>query len=943
MYKISIIIPVFNVEDTINNAFNSILNQTFGFENLEVIFIDDCSNDGSYDIIQKFDKSYDNVKAIRLKKNSGFAGRPRNVGMENATADFLMFLDPDDVFLEDACEILYNNIINDNLDIVSGNYDINRDSRVVRNNWNLLKLEDGESLKVDNIDENHKLLMTVPSVWAKIFKKDFILENNITFPVGVPGQDLVFVSHSLLKAKGIKFINKPIIEYIPREKGKNKSVTSRRTKTVLSGFIKSYTILYWIFHENNKEYAWLAPRNLFFWMKQLILSGLPISDKVDLLYGANFLFEKFIESDKLNPPKGLGDFLKLIGEKDFLNAAILSNNLSIYYKNDDELKSIVKTKPIFSLFYGMDLNIGGLAKAVFNRSNVISDYGFNINLLNIDELKNFEYVIPYFKQIGYLNESIDFINIFEYYSKKNTREILLDSSNFLNNVLNGFSIREEYIIKKTETHDKSIVLDYYDKKSVDIPNNNLNELKDIPSDKLIKTEVYMGNYLRIVKTYSKGKVSCERFFTKDNYNYLSIKYEGYNKLVTLYDRQMNLNLIFNSLFEFYDYFFNDFLLKFKDNKPFLINECSGPVPDFDNVDPRLAYKIANIHTNPYEGEHAYGSPLRNVAALNNVDKLDLLVVLTEGLRKDFVKEFNTNNIGVVPNFLDNFEKPSNEGIEKNLNKISIFSRLSSEKNLSDAIKAFKIVVGKRQNSFLEIYGRALKPYEINEEKRLRALVKELELENNVLFKGHVDNVDEEMANSLATMLVSHIEGMPMVILESMRNATPLICYNFNYGPSDFIIDGVTGRLVKQYDVEGLADAILDVFNNPNKAIEMGKNAQDKILNDLNEEKLCSRWEKIFKDVYVNSFKPEENINVFVNENSIEKIGIKNNYMSNLESQINDLIKVNQQLNIQNHRLLNDNKNFKSNLVLLRNQLNNKTKKDSNRINFSRYFNILRRS
>ena len=89
MYKISIIIPVFNVEDTLIDSFNSILNQDFGFENLEVIFVDDCSTDNSANIIKDFSNKYDNVKSIFLDRNSGFAGRPRNIGILNSTADGL--------------------------------------------------------------------------------------------------------------------------------------------------------------------------------------------------------------------------------------------------------------------------------------------------------------------------------------------------------------------------------------------------------------------------------------------------------------------------------------------------------------------------------------------------------------------------------------------------------------------------------------------------------------------------------------------------------------------------------------------------------------------------------------------------------------------------------------------------------------------------------------
>lgn len=64
MYKISIIVPVFNVGNLLYDAFESIKNQTIGFENLEVLFIDDCSTDNSREIISNFANMHDNVKSF---------------------------------------------------------------------------------------------------------------------------------------------------------------------------------------------------------------------------------------------------------------------------------------------------------------------------------------------------------------------------------------------------------------------------------------------------------------------------------------------------------------------------------------------------------------------------------------------------------------------------------------------------------------------------------------------------------------------------------------------------------------------------------------------------------------------------------------------------------------------------------------------------------------
>ena len=118
MYTISIIVPAYNQEDTLQRAFDSIKNQSFGFENLEVIFVDDASTDNSVNIIKGFSDNYKNVKSIHLSENSGFAGKPRNVGIENATAPYLMFLDPDDYLELNACEECMKILKNNEIDLL---------------------------------------------------------------------------------------------------------------------------------------------------------------------------------------------------------------------------------------------------------------------------------------------------------------------------------------------------------------------------------------------------------------------------------------------------------------------------------------------------------------------------------------------------------------------------------------------------------------------------------------------------------------------------------------------------------------------------------------------------------------------------------------------------------------------------------------------------------
>lgn len=848
MYKISIIIPVFNVEDTLPNAFDSIKSQTIGFENLEVIFVDDKSTDDSANIIRNYSNKYNNVKSICLDENSGFAGRPRNIGIENATSDYLMFLDPDDLFLDNACETLYNNITENNLDVVSGNYYINRDSKIEINNWSIINLEDGEYSQVKTIEENFNYLLTTPSVWSKIFKKEFILKNNIEFLVGVPAQDLVFVSQCLLKAQGIKFINTPVVEYIPRQNGE--SVTSKKSKRVLAGFIKSYSELYNIARDYNENYAWLGPRNLYFWIKQFCLSDLTVKDKIDLLYMANPLFEEFIASDKLKQPEYLNEFLELIAERDFLNASKLSGKLDIYY-DENILTQKIKEKKVLQMFYGLDIEIGGLAKATFNRANLLSEHGYDITLLNIDNTKNAEFITQKFHENKYLKESIDIINIYDYYSIKNT---LGNTSKLSPNIDSNYHCER---IKQT---DCSTTINYYNTKI---------------DKRLVKSQHHLNNYC-CIKYYFEDEVIKENFYTNEGFKFLEITYKADDTSVILIDNSLNLELKFKDQFEFYDYFVTEILLKYE-NKSFLINENSGIIPNFNNIDTNLAYKIASIHTNPYSGEHHYGSQIRgDFTILKKINSLNYIVVLTEGLKNDLIKEFSITNIKAIPNIIDLSQYKETDA-KKDLNKFSIFARLSPEKNIQDAIKAFNIVSRKNNNARLEIFGRTTTPIEIIEEKKLKSLVNELDLNDKVLFKGHVNSVSKEMSKSLATLFVSNFEGLGMVVLESMLNSTPVISYDIHYGPADFI-NQKNGYLIEQGDINALANSMLDLLDNPQKSIKMGKLARKDILDEINEEKLFKKWEDVLKEAYINSQK-SKNIHLIdthiLNElNKTERVKIK---------------------------------------------------------------------
>ena len=111
-YLVSVIIPTYNGGGVLKNAIDSIINQTIGFENIELIIVDDASTDANTkELLLEYQSTYpDNIKCIFLEENSEHPGKPRNIGIDHANSDYIIFSDHDDEYLENAFETLYYSI-----------------------------------------------------------------------------------------------------------------------------------------------------------------------------------------------------------------------------------------------------------------------------------------------------------------------------------------------------------------------------------------------------------------------------------------------------------------------------------------------------------------------------------------------------------------------------------------------------------------------------------------------------------------------------------------------------------------------------------------------------------------------------------------------------------------------------------------------------------------
>ena len=181
--KISVVIPMFNTEKYIGETLNSILKQSM--QDFEVVIVDDCSTDKSVEIVKSFMERFNGrLKLIELNKNSGQAGTPRNIGLRYAAGKYVYFLDSDDAFKEKALESLYNAAEKYQVDVLHLTYSNSFEQ------YDLAKrVRDFLDWRYNNI------------VWGKLFRRRFLIENNILCSPTFSVEDAIFVFQSAMYAK----------------------------------------------------------------------------------------------------------------------------------------------------------------------------------------------------------------------------------------------------------------------------------------------------------------------------------------------------------------------------------------------------------------------------------------------------------------------------------------------------------------------------------------------------------------------------------------------------------------------------------------------------------------------------------------------------------------------------------------------------------------------
>ena len=275
MIKVSILIPIYNVEQYLRQCLDSVINQTL--KDIEIICINDGSKDSSPDIINEYAGKDNRIKVIN-KQNTGY-GHSMNQGLKLAQGEYIGIVESDDFAELNTFEVLYNTAKSVEAEIVKSNF-----FRQVHNYSIFTEIFDRY---FDNcfspITQNPGMFIPRASIWSAIYKHDFLLKNGIYFneTPGASYQDVSFSFKTLASAERVFLIKDAFLHY--RMDNPNSSVKSKQK-------------VYCIFDEFNEIEKFLKDRSNIYDIGKYIMSALKYRHCLNNYYRLDDIFKfKFLE------------------------------------------------------------------------------------------------------------------------------------------------------------------------------------------------------------------------------------------------------------------------------------------------------------------------------------------------------------------------------------------------------------------------------------------------------------------------------------------------------------------------------------------------------------------------------------------------------------------------------------------------------------------------
>lgn len=476
---------------------------------------------------------------------------------------------------------------------------------------------------------------------------------------------------------------------------------------------------------------------------------------------------------------------------------------------------------------------GGRTKSLLQRARLLNESMVDVSIISTNYNSEYQEIYNFFRKTGKVLKNTYFYNIYDYYKKLNTIKeqgktwqiFLVD---IVGNISNYTKVKRSSKSTRTYFYLDGIpkfVIKYTDTGQVDF----FALYREWNFEPYQYFYVNQNGFIHKITEYNElGDLIEQKFLTEDGTVYLTKNFDNKNTTYLLEIKGQKIK--FSDEKKFISYYFNEIFTK----NDVVINDAR--LLDKPLLESPAGKKIFQLHNSHLSDPTDNTSGIKNSFKSILNDKFPdngLIITLTDNQKSDIVS--------VVPNLKDKIKVIPHSITQINIttetkeNHFGVICRLHPQKNLKDTIKAFYLFDKEVKGYYLDIFGDGESRHE------LEMLVEKLNLTDQVIFHGNVQNVNDAYQMTSALLVTSNFEGFALNVLEAIANGTPVITYAVNYGPTD-IIDETSGWVAVERTPESLKNQMIMSINHPKQQYVIQE--RSKIFS---EENFVSKWLEVIED------------------------------------------------------------------------------------------------
>lgn len=494
---------------------------------------------------------------------------------------------------------------------------------------------------------------------------------------------------------------------------------------------------------------------------------------------------------------------------------------------------LLNSKRILITTTTLQRTFGGRTKSLLQRARIFDDHGLKVLVFSTNYNDDYQDTFDLYRAKGHIKGRIEIGNLFEMLG------------NWTPDVKNNYRLivqrlfGDETVYRKVTGNEK---VSYYEGDSLIYTIN----FHDYVNGTVKSIDAFEQGRKRPVRRYvvnQRGNVRRVRHYEFDSWQLEHEDYLDVSGNVVARMRQVNdkkqmqhVKLSSDPMWVNNKQFIATFLNSFVNKQDIIINDARGldyPIRLVEQIVPKI-YVMHNPHlADPLDLNSGIKGSFKSIIR-PDLKVNETIVSLTDDQKNNilqYVPELATRIVVIGHSVTVKELKVERHGLQ---NIVGIIGRLSTQKNLSDAIKAFNLFHLARPEYALNIYGKG------DEEVELRQLVHDLGIEKFVHFLGYTDDVDAAYQSVDFTLNTSYFEGFPLAIIESISNGTPVLSYPVNFGPTT-ILQGQAGRITNDRTPESLADTMLEEVQNPTNYAEVIKRSSD-----FSVEEFWNQWRSLME-------------------------------------------------------------------------------------------------